>query len=634
MAIQLKANHMWILDGETNDVVERFPVALIQQPTSFNDQNHIYNNILIFTVQLPNEPQGELHIFQCVSHEAVNVVDDIYQWMRHYGCGSGSSGSPSGANGVGAGDKSTGPVASSSSSSSAAAAVPSSNVNVKEAVTVFNQIAAQREKKGASTDNLHHLANSADVRGGGHHHQDVDSDASSFAESTGGGNPNHRANHDMGEGYSNERYVSILNHCFDDIERFIIRLQHAAAAMRELQIRSHKRGAKGSGDGLLAIRARGPSEEEFFEILSKFKLAFNLLAKLKGCIHDPNAPELVHFLFTPLAIIIEAARSNEPPVDPSLVGVPYLNSEAIELLANCCTSKEYDLWQSLGINWIQPVKPFRLSSPYQPVFIDGWAPSITEPELIGFIGSSASESDGQDSQDEQQLMQRPHSKHSRDHHQHSHHQHRAPPLQYVPGDESDEYEEQGPGGGGGHNLGPTSAHVVRGSPSTSHGNNHHQGHHGHRLGATGSPLPLESLERDQSPHPHHHLQDDGGGGIDPEQLDWLAELQARGAKVVRVLFPRTANNNKELTVVRGEILEILDDSRKWWKARNSRGQVAHVPHTIVGEMDGGGGGVGGGVVGAGGVMVGATAAIPAAGSDGSDGWSVRERQGKKGFRYF
>lgn len=83
---------------------------------------------------------------------------------------------------------------------------------------------------------------------------------------------------------TNERYVSILNHCFDDIERFIIRLQHAAAALRELQLRNNKRNGKGghAGDGLLAIRARGPSEEEFFEILSKFKLAFNLLAKLKG----------------------------------------------------------------------------------------------------------------------------------------------------------------------------------------------------------------------------------------------------------------------------------------------------------------------------------------------------------------
>lgn len=53
---------MWILDGETNDVVERFPVAFIHQPTSFNDQNHIYNNILIFIVQLPNERQGLLQI--------------------------------------------------------------------------------------------------------------------------------------------------------------------------------------------------------------------------------------------------------------------------------------------------------------------------------------------------------------------------------------------------------------------------------------------------------------------------------------------------------------------------------------------------------------------------------------------
>lgn len=60
----------------------------------------------------------------------------------------------------------------------------------------------------------------------------------------------------------------------------------------------------------MQLRMRGPSEEDYFEILSKFKLSFNLLAKLKGYIHDPNSPELVHFLFTPLAIIIEAAKNN------------------------------------------------------------------------------------------------------------------------------------------------------------------------------------------------------------------------------------------------------------------------------------------------------------------------------------
>lgn len=71
-----------------------------------------------------------------------------------------------------------------------------------------------------------------------------------------------------------------------------------------------EKGGLNSGDGLIQLRARGPNEEDYFEILSKFKLSFNLLAKLKGYIHDPNAPELVHFLFTPLAIIIEAAKNN------------------------------------------------------------------------------------------------------------------------------------------------------------------------------------------------------------------------------------------------------------------------------------------------------------------------------------
>lgn len=140
---------------------------------------------------------------------------------------------------------------------------------------------------------------------------------------------------------TNESYVSVLNHCFDDIEKFIIRLQQAVAAARELQVkrRSSKRMSGNSKElvnkngepilgkngaplpsvlpltaaelAMLSARARGPSEDDYFEILSKFKLAFNLLAKLKGCIHEPNAPELVHFLFTPLAIIIESTRNGK-----------------------------------------------------------------------------------------------------------------------------------------------------------------------------------------------------------------------------------------------------------------------------------------------------------------------------------
>lgn len=58
-----------------------------------------------------------------------------------------------------------------------------------------------------------------------------------------------------------------------------------------------------------------------------------------------------------------------------------------------------------------------------------------------------------------------------------------------------------------------------------------------------SPSPIESIDRD-SPSAV------GNAEMDGEQLDWLVELQNRNAKIVRVLFPRTANNSKELTVTR------------------------------------------------------------------------------------
>lgn len=65
------------------------------------------------------------------------------------------------------------------------------------------------------------------------------------------------------------------------------------------------------------------------------------------------------------------------------------------------------------------------------------------------------------------------------------------------------------------------------------------------------------------------------------QRVWLSGLAARSATVVQVTQSRTANNHRELSVVRGEYLEVLDDSKNWWKVVNVLGQVAHVPHTIV-----------------------------------------------------
>jgi hypothetical protein len=157
---------------------------------------------------------------------------------------------------------------------------------------------------------------------------------------------------------------------------------------------------------------------------------------------------------------------------------------------------------------------------FQPVFSDGWAPTITEPELMGFSSS--------DPDDESASI----------------------PISVVRDDRPASGRRDR--GGGGQYDDSDADDLIHGherqsiSPITkghhNHNNHHHNNGNNGRSGQSSSPSPIESesLERD-SPV---------GLTSDIEQVEWLAELQSRNAKVVKVLFPRTANNEKELTVVR------------------------------------------------------------------------------------
>lgn len=77
-------------------------------------------------------------------------------------------------------------------------------------------------------------------------------------------------------------------------------------------------------------------------------------AKLKDHIHDPNAPELLHFLFTPLSVALEFCQWSHGQNIAKQVISPLLSIETCNLLHECLTLKEYDVWMILGKSWRTP----------------------------------------------------------------------------------------------------------------------------------------------------------------------------------------------------------------------------------------------------------------------------------------
>ncbi|XP_063214845.1 epidermal growth factor receptor kinase substrate 8 isoform X3 [Chroicocephalus ridibundus] len=181
-----------------------------------------------------------------------------------------------------------------------------------------------------------------------------------------------------------DRDVQILNHILDDIEYFVTKLQKAAEAFAELSKRkkTKKNKKKGPGEGVLTLRAKPPPPDEFVDCFQKFKHGFNLLAKLKFHIQNPSAAELVHFLFTPLHMVVQTTGG------PELAGTvlsPLLTKDTVDFLRYTVTSEEGQLWMSLGDTWTKARADWpkdHFIPPYVPRFRNGW-----EPPLLNFMGA-------------------------------------------------------------------------------------------------------------------------------------------------------------------------------------------------------------------------------------------------------
>uniref|UniRef100_A0A3B4UG51 EGFR pathway substrate 8a, signaling adaptor n=1 Tax=Seriola dumerili TaxID=41447 RepID=A0A3B4UG51_SERDU len=320
-----------------------------------------------------------------------------------------------------------------------------------------------------------------------------------------------------------DRDVQILNHILDDIESFVTKLQKAAEAFNELSRRKKtKKGKKkGPGEGVLTLRSRPPTEEEFVDCLQKFKHAFNQLGKLKDHIQNPSAVDLVHFLFNPLRMVIQASGSVD--LARSVV-VPLLTKDAIDFLHSSGTAEERHLWVALGDGWTKCRLEWPKDHYFPPCalrFADGW-----EPPVVAAMTPSR----------EQDLTQL------------------AESLANAEVQRQEELKIR---------LAQEPSAVPKFPPADGY------------AFSNSSYKRMQILDQDTAMAAFKHAVS--------RRVDRSFDGDSRGQmkQFAKSKYDFVARNNTELSVLKDEVVEVLDDRKQWWKVRNGCGASGYVPNNIL-----------------------------------------------------
>ncbi|XP_065119508.1 epidermal growth factor receptor kinase substrate 8a isoform X1 [Paramisgurnus dabryanus] len=314
-----------------------------------------------------------------------------------------------------------------------------------------------------------------------------------------------------------DRDVQILNHILDDIEHFVTKLQKAAEAFNELSKRkkSKKSKKKSPGEGVLTLRSKPPSQDEFVDCFQKFKHAFNLLGKLKQHIQNPSAVDLLHFLFSPLRLVIQTSGGVD--LAKSVI-VPLLTREAIDFLHTSGTEDERYLWVTLGDGWTKCRLEWPKDYPFPPHalrFRDGWEPPVlvSREQDVAQLAEKLVQAEVQRAGDHAPVLTQP-------------------ALQDL--SLKDGYDIR--------NISYKRLHLLE------------------------PDRAVEAFKQAVSCH------------VD-RNFDAHGQMQTRNFAKSKYDF--VARNSTELSVMKDEVLEVLDDRKQWWKVRNGAGATGYVPNNIL-----------------------------------------------------
>ncbi|NWU01684.1 EPS8 kinase, partial [Urocynchramus pylzowi] len=482
MILQVDDKAVSLVDLESKNELENFPLSTIQHCQAVMNACN-YNSILALICKEPTQNKPDLHLFQCDEIKATLIHEDIESAI---------SDSKSG-----------------------------------------------KQKKRLETLRMISKADSAipppprapaPVPPGTITQVDVRSRVAAWSAwaSEQGDYEKHRQYHEQEETAEMiaariDRDVQILNHILDDIEYFVTKLQKAAEAFAELSKRkkTKKSKKKGPGEGVLTLRAKPPPPDEFVDCFQKFKHGFNLLAKLKFHIQNPSAADLVHFLFTPLHMVVQTTGG---PELASTVLSPLLTKDTIDFLRYTVTSEEGQLWMSLGDSWTKARAEWpkdHFIPPYVPRFRNGWEPPLLnfmgapkEQELNHLAESVANVAEQQRKQEMKRLSSEP------------------PGVpDYPPAD--------------GYAFSNT---VYKRGPLLDQG------------------AAVAAFKQTVSRHVDRNYE---------------AHNKTQSKKYAKCKYEFVARNNSELSVMKEEIVEILDDRKQWWKVQNKSGSTGFVPNNIL-----------------------------------------------------
>ncbi|XP_069576711.1 epidermal growth factor receptor kinase substrate 8a isoform X2 [Brachyistius frenatus] len=332
MLLQVEEKTVSLIDQETKNELENFPVGSIQHCQAVMNACS-YDSILALVCKESGQNKPDLHLFQCDNIKANLIQADIESAIIDAKGGKGKK-RPEALKMI---LKSDGIIPPPPAAPAPEPPPPSNQVDVKSRVAAWSAWTNEQQD-----NERRQLAEDADAKAAW-----VDRD------------------------------VQILNHILDDIEFFVTKLQKAAEAFSELSRRKkNKKGKKkGPGEGVLTLRSKPPGEDEFVDCLQKFKHAFNQLGQLKDHIQNPSAVELVHFLFTPLRMVIQTSSVD---LARSVV-VPLLTRESIDFLHSSGTAEERHLWVSLGEGWTRCRLEWPKDHYFPPCvlrFRDRWEPPV------------------------------------------------------------------------------------------------------------------------------------------------------------------------------------------------------------------------------------------------------------------